>query len=337
MMNKKAAHQPFRIIRFLLGRILMLAVSIGVALLISSLFLRITEKARAVSIERPEIETDPPSRAPESLRVVTYNLSHGRGADGARPAGVRENPAAIRERLERIGGTFGTLGLDMIALQSVDFDSWRSGGEDQAAVIAAAAGFPYIVRQRNVDTGIPFFRREVHGNALLSRFPIVAAERVEFPPLSNWEKAKSGNPDGLLATVRIGADRDIRVLVTKLDRRSEEIRVRAAGEIVSLQRASRLPMVVMGTLNSTPPGFPMSQTTASGQNAIELLESFGGFQRRPARGQATWHDFTAPTAGPRRIIDWVLPDRSWTVQQHQVLRELQESDHFPVMGTFRIR
>lgn len=316
---------------------LMLALSVGGALVIGSLFLRITEKARAVSIEKPEIEPEPPSRAPESLRVVTYNLSHGRGPGGKRAEGGRGASSEMLERLERVGEQFGTLGLDLIALQSVDFDSWRSGGLDQAEVVARAAGFPYIVRQRNVDTGIPFFRRVAHGNALLSRFPVVEAARVEFSPLSNWEKARSGNPDGLLVTVRIGADRDIRVLVTKLESRSEEVRVRAAGEIVSLQRASRLPMLVMGTLNSTPPGFPMSQTTASGQNAIELLESFGGFQRRPARGQATWHDFTAPTGGPRRIVDWVLPDRSWTVQHHQVLREIQESDHFPVMGTFRLR
>lgn len=278
----------------------------------------------------------PPSRAPDTLRVVSYNLSHGRGA-GAAGQGGRGESAEIQARLQRMGEALGTMGLDLIALQSVDFDSWRSGGMDQAEILARAAGFPYIVRQRNVDAGIPFFRREVHGNVLLSRFPVVSAVRIEFPPLSNWEKAKSGNPDGLLVTVRIGEDRDIRVLVTALDSRSEEIRVRAAGEMVSLQRANRLPMLILGTLNSTPPGFPMSQTTASGQNAIELLESFGGFQRRPARGQATWHDFTFPTGGPRRIIDWVLPDRSWSIQQHGVLRELGESDHFPVMGTFRLR
>ncbi len=315
----------------------MLALSIAVAVLISSLFLRITEKARAISVERPENEPEPPSRAPESLRVVTYNLSHGRGSGAETQSGGRADAAVIRDRLERVGEQFGTMGLDLIALQGVDFESWRSGGMDQAAVVAAAAGFPYVVRQRNMDKGIPFFRRVAHGNALLSRFPILEAKRVEFPPFSNWEKARAGNPDGLLATVRIGADRDVRVLVTALDARSEEIRVRAAGEIVSLQRSSRMPMLVMGTLNSTPPGFPMSETPSSGQNAIELLESFGGFQRRPARGQATWHDFTHPVQGPRRIIDWALPDRSWTVQQHQVLRDIQESEHFPVMGTFRLR
>jgi endonuclease/exonuclease/phosphatase family metal-dependent hydrolase len=336
-MKKRTSFRPFRALRILLGRAGMVVLSTGFVLLLSFLFIRFTEKTRAISVQGPEIESAPPARAPESLRVVTYNLSHGLGPGGMRSGVSRSDPAEVRSRLERVGAHFGTLGLDLIALQAVDFDSRRSGGFDQAAVVADAAGFPYVVRQRNVDTGIPFFRREVHGNALLSRFPVVETERVEFAPLRNLEKVRSGNPDGLLAVVRIGEDQDIRVLVTQLDSRSEEVRVRAAGEIVSIQRSSRLPMLVMGTLHSTPPGFPMSETTSSGQNAVELLESFGGFQRRPARGQATWHDFTHPSSGPRRIVDWIFPDRSWSVQQYQVLRDVKESDHFPLMGTFRLR
>lgn len=336
-MSSKAHYRPARILRAFSGKAVLVAVSALGVLLSGSLFLRITEKARAISIELPENPLSPPQRAPETVRMVSLNLSHGRGVEVSDPGRGRVNSAELRDRLQRIGESFGTMGLDLIALQEVDFGSWHSGGMDQAEVVARAAGFPYVVRQRNVDAGIPVFRRKAHGNALLSRFPIVEAEKIEFAPFSNWEKARMGAPGGLLAVVRLGEDRDIRVLVTQLDPRSEEIRVRAAGEIVSRQRASRMPMLVAGTLHSTPPGFPMSQTTSGGQNAIELLESFGGFQRRPARGQATWHDFTYPVSGPRRIIDWILPDRSWTVQQYDVLRDMQDSRHFPVMATFRIR
>lgn len=326
-----------RTFRLFVGRGVLVCLSAGLAVLVSSLFLRITEKARAISIEGPESQEAPPARAPESLRVLTYNLSHGLGAQGGDPSSTPVGEGEMRQRLERIGEHLGTMGLDLVAVQSVDFDSWWSGGMDQASILAAAGGYPYLVRQRNVDTGLLLFRRVAHGNALLSRFPIAEAERIEFPPFRHWEKTIRGNPDGLFVRVRIGEDRDIRVLVTELDARSEEIRVRAAGEMVRLQRSSRVPMLVMGTLNSTPPGFPMAEITPSGQNAIELLESFGGFQRRPARGQATWHDFTYPTTGPRRIIDWILPDRGWSVQQYQILRDLQESEYYPVMGTFRLR
>lgn len=336
-MRSPLTGRALRVIRFFTGRVVVALFSVGFAFILGLLFLRITEKARAISIEVPENEISPPSKAPESLRVVTYNIGHGLGPRSDQEASSGRRVDGMVERLGRIGEHLGTMGLDVIALQAVDFDCWWSEGMDQAAVIAAAAGFPYIVRQSNVDAGVPFFRRVLHGNALLSRFPIVDAERIEFQPYRNWEKVKSGNLDGMLATLRMGEDQEIRVMVVHLDERSEEIRVRAAGEMVGIQRSSRLPMLVLGSFNSTPPGFPMSKTTPSGQNAIELLESFGGFQRRPARGQATWHDFTYPSEGPRRIIDWILPDRSWVVQQYRVVREVQESDHFPVMGTFRLR
>lgn len=333
-MNAMNTFRIYRWVRRLAGRVAALVISVALVMLLGFLFLRFTEKARSISVEGPENAPAPPLKAPESLRVVTYNLGFGLGE----AAGPGEGDVAeIRARLERVGEQFRGLGLDMVALQGVDFDSWRSGGMDQAGVLAEAMGFPYVVRQRNVDTGIPVFRRVAHGNALLSRFPVVEAVRVSFPTQRNWEKAVSGSFDGLLARVRMGEDRDVRVLVTELDGRSEEIRVMAAGEMVGIQRAERLPMLILGTLHSTPPGFPMSEITASGQNAVELLESFGGFQRRPARGQATWHDFTFPVGGPRRIVDWILPDRSWVFQQHRVLRDVEESRHYPVMGTVKLR
>lgn len=333
-------HHPHRLFHFLLRgllRLLGLTAAVAVVLLSLFLFIRFTEKTRAISIESPENPAPPPLRAPESLRFATYNIAHGRGgALGARntDGGTREEKIA---RLESIGERLGQLGLDIIALQEVDFNTWWSHGVDQAEVIARAAGFPYIVRQRNLDTGLPLLRRYDFGNALLSRFPVVDAERIEFPAYRDWERMLAGNHDGLQARIRIGQDRDILVMAVHLEVRSEVTRVQAAGELIRRQRATTLPVVVLGDLNSTPPGFPMAQVTPSGQNTIEMLESFGGFQRRPARGQATWHDFTFPTEAPRRIIDWILPDRNWTFLEYRVLREFTDSDHFPVMATLRLR
>jgi endonuclease/exonuclease/phosphatase family metal-dependent hydrolase len=332
--------RPFRFRRFfrqLAGWMTVLAVSGLILVLISFVFIRSTEKTRAISMHTPGEPLQPPSAAPESLRMASYNLSFGRGPGSAGEEPPRPGPAELQARLQRIGGRLGELGLDLVALQQVDFTPVRGGGGDAADILARAGGFAYVVRQRNEDTGLPLLGRRVNGNVLLSRFPVSAAERIRFPPLHDWESVVTGTPDGLLARVQIGGGREIRVLVTRLDPRAEEARVRAAGMIVRIQRESAVPMVVMGDLQSTPPGFPMSLTTASGQNAIEILESFGGFQRRPARGQATWHDFTAPVSGPRRIVDWILPDRSWMFQHHSVVRDLREAEHFPVMATLRLR
>lgn len=317
----------------------LLGILLLAAFVLAGGFLSIRFRAanRAVMLQTPELPILPPAIPPDTLRLLSYNISHARGPGHNAPNTAGGTPEEKQARLETIGQQIGQLGLDLVALQNVDFNCWWSGGVDQAHIIARAAGFPYIVRQRNYDAGLPFYRRMDHGNVLLSRFPISQIEKIPFPPHQNWENLLFGNPDALLAHVQISETRVIRVLVTALDNRSEEIRVQATGEIIRVQRAASTPMIVMGTLHSTPPGFPDARTTLGGQNTIEVLESFGGFQRRPARGQATFRDFTHPTEGPRRIIDWILADPHFTFQHYEARRDFTESNHLPVITTLRLR
>ena len=336
MIHRKAQRIK-RFMRSMWIKVFALTLATLILLAANFLFIRLTQDRRAVEIEAPNPELLPPARSPDSLRLLTYNIAHGRGPRLGAANTEGGDAEEKRMRLESIGRRIGELGLDLVALQEVDFNTWWSHGMDQAEIIAKEAGFPYIIRQRNFDTGFSLFRRYDFGNVLLSRFPIVEAQKIEFPPMKDWENLLAGNHDGILARVRIGEDQDILVVAAHLEVRSEDIRVQATGEIIRIQRGSSLPMILLGDLNSTPPGFPDSRTTLSGQNAIEVLESFGGFQRRPARGQATWQDFTFPTEAPRRIIDWIMPDPNWTFMQYEVRRDFTESDHLPVMATLRFR
>ncbi len=337
MIQRKSS--PFK--RFLLAllwralrlALLVLALSLGMFV-----WVRAGRSARAVTLERPESSLQPPSRAPESLRLLTYNIAHARGPVRGAANTDGGGPEEKRARLEAIGHRLQSLNLDLVFLQEVDFNTWWSGGVDQAAILAKSADFPYIVRQRTIDTGLPFFRRYDFGNVLLSRFPVEKIEWLRMPPYSHVEDFFAGNHDGLVAQVRIGAEQTVLIVGVHLEVRSEDVRVQAAGEIIRVQRQHEgIPVIVMGDLNSTPPPLPDSQTSASGQNTIELLESFGGFQRRPVRGQTRPVDFTFPTQGPRRVIDWILPDRNWAFLQYEVLRDLKESDHLPVLATLRKR
>jgi len=326
-----------RFFRSLLGRVLKLLL-LGAAVFVA-LFLWVISgrDERAAVIEAPEEALSAPATPPDTLRLLTYNIAHGRGPELNARNTDGGNAEAKRKRLEDIGHRIGALGLDMVFLQEVDFNTWWSHGMDQASIIAEAAGFPFIVRQRNFDTGLPLFRRYDFGNALLSRLPIAEAERVSLPAFSEMEALFAGNHDAMLATIQIGEDQQILILGAHLEVRSEEARVQAAEELIRVQRKHPQPMILLGDLNSTPPGFPGSKTSLSGQNTIELLESFGGFQRRPGRGQATHTDFTFPTVAPRRIIDWILADRNWRILEYKVLRDFQESDHLPVMATLKRR
>ncbi|MGA0369174.1 MAG: endonuclease/exonuclease/phosphatase family protein [Kiritimatiellia bacterium] len=326
-----------RFIHILFVRLLKLVILTGVIL--GMLYLRVvlTRKDRAATLGSPAEALSAPATAPDTLRILTYNIAHGRGsALGAEntEGGTEEER---RERLIRIGNEIQALGVDFVFLQEVDFNTWWSHNVDQAAVIAEAAGFDYVVRQRNFDTGLPGFRRYDFGNALLSRLPVSEVQRLRLPPYSELESLFAGNHDALLATLQLSGEEQVVVMGLHLEVRSEETRVGAAEEVIRYQRQESRPMIVLGNLNSTPPGMPDAETSVSGQNAVELLESFGGFQRRPSRGQATHHDFTFPSVAPRRCIDWIMPDRNWRIQEYRVVHGMQESDHLPVLSTLRRR
>lgn len=316
-------------------RTLKMLLFLAAVLLASSLWTWMGREGRAVDIQRPENAPPPPSRAPDTLRVLTYNIAHGRGPELGADNTAGGDRGEKLARLHDIGNDLRGLGLDLIFLQEVDFNTWWSHGIDQAAVIAETAGFDYVVRQRNYDTGVPGLRRYDFGNALLSRLPVEEAERITLKPFSQWEALFAGNHDALHARVRLGGDEVLRVIGVHLDHRSENVRVEAAEALLRVQRRDSRPLILLGDLNSTPPGFPESESSHSGRNTIELLESFGILQRRPNRGRASHYDFTFPSVAPRRIIDWILPDTNWRILEYRVLREIRHSDHLPVLATLK--
>jgi endonuclease/exonuclease/phosphatase family metal-dependent hydrolase len=326
-----------RFLTTLSRRLLKTALLLTATLLISFVWIQLGRNERAVTIQSPEDAPEAPARAPDTLRLLTYNIAHARGpalgAANTDGGGKAEKTA----RLHDIGNDIRGLGLDIVFLQEVDFNTWWSHGIDQAAIIAETAGFPYIVRQRTYDTGIPGIRRYDFGNVLLSRLPIEGAERIRLDPYSTWESLFAGNHDALVVRIRLGGDEIIRIIGAHLEYRSEDTRVEAAEALLKLQRRDARPLILLGDLNSTPPGFPESQASRSGQNTIELLESFGILQRRPKRGQASHLDFTFPTVAPRRIIDWILPDTNWHILEYRVLRDIRHSDHLPVLCTVKRR
>lgn len=326
-----------RFVTTMFRRLLRLGLFLLGVLVVSCVWMWMGRDERAVVIEAPADAPEAPAKPPDTLRVLTYNIAHARGSRlGAANTEGGDREAKLA-RLRDIGHDLRGLGLDLVFLQEVDFNTWWSHGIDQAAVIAETAGFPYIVRQRTYDTGIPGIRRYDFGNVLLSRLPVEEARRIRLDPFSHWEALFAGNHDALVARVRIGGDEVIRVIGAHLEYRSEDVRVEAADALLKVQRLDARPLILLGDLNSTPPGFPESQSSRTGQNTIELLESFGTLQRRPQRGRASHLDFTFPTVAPRRIIDWILPDTNWRILEYRVLRDIRHSDHLPVLCTLKRR
>ncbi len=117
------------------------------------------------------------------LRVVTYNIHRCIGIDR-------------RFRLERIVEILAHYAPDVALLQEVDQGAPRSRELDLAEALAEALGLPRIAFGLNVD-----LKRGRYGNAILSRFPIVAARNIDLTMHDSWirrgcQHATLDLPDG---------------------------------------------------------------------------------------------------------------------------------------------
>jgi endonuclease/exonuclease/phosphatase family metal-dependent hydrolase len=114
------------------------------------------------------------------LQVATWNIFGGRTWDGA------------RVDLDLTLATLRRLDADVVALQEVDRDLPRSGGVDQARVLAEALGMSFRFAPallgtpgshgwRPVDAAVDDPGGPAYGIALLSRLPLDQVEVVRLP------------------------------------------------------------------------------------------------------------------------------------------------------------
>lgn len=104
-----------------------------------------------------------------ALRVMTYNIHSGRGADR-------------KVDLDRIAAVIAGYAPDVVALQEVDVGRARSGGVDQAAALAARLGMDarFVAC---VEDGA-----ERYGLATLSGWPIEDTRHIMLPSRPGTER-----------------------------------------------------------------------------------------------------------------------------------------------------
>lgn len=122
------------------------------------------------------------------MKVVTFNIHHGRGLDR-------------RVRIARVGSVLESLEADIICLQEVDAHWKRSGNIHQAEALA---------EQLDMDCCFgPALKqgRSAYGNAILSRFPLQLVEVLELPPETEGKESRNAmivtvdNPRGLVTVL----------------------------------------------------------------------------------------------------------------------------------------
>lgn len=175
------------------------------------------------------------------LRVVTFNIHHGRGTDG-------------KIDLERVARTLQALKPDVVALQEVDRDTKRSGGVDQLQRLAELTGWNSAFGQTMPYDGGRY------GNAILSRFPI--SEQTNHPlPVHEGQEPRAA----LMVTVTPGRDLPaFRFVSTHFSHDRADARLDQAGHLLTRCRGVTVPLLIGADFNAKPTSAPMQRFWKAG-------------------------------------------------------------------------
>lgn len=231
------------------------------------------------------------------LRLVTYNIAHGRGRDG-------------RVDLRRTAATLRRLAADVVCLQEVDrYYGARSGWADQASELTAALGmtsaYGAAMTLAPVRTGAP--DRE-YGNAVLTRLPRPAERPVAVHALPFRGRAE---PRCLLL-VELEA---LTVGCMHLQHDDADARARQVTAVLAALPPDR-PVVLAGDFNADP----------DQPELAALREGLADAWPRAGRGRGA----TFPSGWPRRRLDHVHCGRGVQATQARVVASAA-SDHRPLV------
>lgn len=235
---------------------------------------------------------------PTEVVVLSYNIRHGRGADG-------------RIDLQRIAAVIRESGADVVALQEVDVRTTRSDGVDQAAELGRLTGMDAYFGE-----AIPYAGGS-YGDALLSKHAFVETSSLSLPAAPHHE-----NRVAVRGVLQLPYGRRIAIIGTHLDHTEDpsdrEAQVRALNQAYL---PTPIPTLLIGDLNAKPQSTPMRSLFGQGWAAADS-------DLRP----------TFPSEKPNCKIDWILraPGFEDHLRNAEVLHAPIASDHAPLRAVWVI-
>jgi endonuclease/exonuclease/phosphatase family metal-dependent hydrolase len=163
-----------------------------------------------------------------TLRVLSYNIHHGRGMDG-------------QVDLKRIAGIIRKTDPDVVALQEVDRNTTRTGKVDQASELGRLTGM-FSIFAKAID-----FEGGEYGQAMLSRFPLNDVETTRLVNRGNREQRIA-----VSALFDFGKGNRVQFISTHLDHTDSTIRFEQASQLANLTSRDAVLTVLAGDINDTP-------------------------------------------------------------------------------------
>ena len=272
------------------------------------------------------------------LRVVTYNVLH----DGP-TSGFIDNDTYLEARMDMAIHELKALEPDIVALQEAS-QSCRHGNVPEH--IAKALGFHLvfapatdrIFHVRPLDTLIVSIMGFKEGEAILSRFPIVASDIYDLP------RCRSQVEPRILLRADLDTPWGPLHVFTTHTARGDECQMERVGEIVRDQRGD-CPSILTGDFN-----------TLETSKVLTLLRDEAGFidafrSANPSSPGATvWQRIRAPESTASRRVDFIFllagHTSSVTVKSSTVVLDqpgrlqdgmaLWPSDHYGVSADLEI-
>lgn len=238
-----------------------------------------------------------PAAGADPLRVVGYNIRHGRGMDDSLD-------------LARTTATLADLRPDLVGLQEVDERVERSGSVDEAAELGAELGMEHAF-----GAFMPY-QGGRYGMAILSRYPITSVNPLQLP---------EGNEPriALMAEVVLPTNDTIAVINVHFDWvRDDGFRFDQASTLATVLDTLSRPWILLGDFNDV----PESRT----------LELFRGLGREAGKEAGSTLTFPADEPAREIDFVFTGPGDRWEVLEARAVDERVASDHRPVLAVVRI-
>ncbi|MEB3102293.1 endonuclease/exonuclease/phosphatase family protein [Ferviditalea candida] len=241
------------------------------------------------------------------IRVVTYNIHHGKGTDR-------------QLNLDRIANLLGALNADIIGLNEIDrFFSRRSRYMDQVAFLADklkmnfAFGAAVTFRQKQAS----MLRQ--YGSAVLTRHPIVFSKNHSYDRPGIWESR------ALLETGIELEGEQIRVFTTHLSLNPLSQKQQIYRMLERISDTGEKPVIAMGDWNMKPGSKSWRTITGQLNDVCGLL----GLNRKECA--------TFPSFRPGFQLDYIFVSRHFQAVAAGPVRDISlASDHLPLSAELKM-
>jgi len=243
--------------------------------------------------------------APETLRVLCYNIHYGQGMDG-------------KYDIERLAEVIKQTQPDLVALQEIDVWVERSGRVHQIQQLGKLTG----MQARFGPT--QHYQGGLYGNGVLTRLPIIDVLIQPLPYTESTPEKVTYPRAAIAVTVRLADGSPLKFISTHFQHNLSEDRVAEAIAINKhfAKSDDTIPAILAGDMNATPDAEPIEVLNKKWTTTLDQ-------QASPS----------APSGKPRVRIDYIFYRNApkLKLKQTEVIAEKMASDHRPVFAVFELK